>query len=89
VVERSEELRRLAREARGATQKSLLRSVVSSYRFWRTAAGARELLLTLLPVRFVLRPWVLGATFFALIGCLVEIAASPFVALWLLAAAAL
>jgi hypothetical protein len=89
VGERSEELRRLAREARVATQPSWFRSILSSYRFWRTAAGTRGFLLTLLPARYIFTPWVLVAKFFALIGCLVEIAASPFVALWLLAAAAL
>jgi hypothetical protein len=89
VGERSEELRRLAREARGAAQQGWFRSIVSSFRFWRVAAGTREFLLTLMPVRFVLMPWVLVAAFFGLIGCLVEIALAPFAALWLAVAAAL
>jgi hypothetical protein len=86
---RSEDLRRLAREARAAAQQGWLRSIVSSFRFWRTAAGTREFLLTLMPVRFVFMPWVLVAAFFGLIGCLVEIVLAPFATLWLLVAAAL
>ncbi|HEX2068970.1 MAG TPA: hypothetical protein VHH54_02055 [Actinomycetota bacterium] len=88
VGERAEELRRLAGEARGAARKSWVRSVFDSYRFWRSAAGTRELLLSLVPARFVLAPWVLVAAFFAVIGCLVEIAVAPFAALWFLASAA-
>ena len=84
VGERAEELGRLAREARGAAQKSWVRSVFNSYRFWRTAAGTRESLLTLVPARFVLTPWVLVAALFGAIGCLVEIAVAPFAALWFL-----
>jgi hypothetical protein len=42
VGERSEELRRLAREARGAAQQGWFRSAVSSIRFWRTVAGTRS-----------------------------------------------
>jgi hypothetical protein len=89
VGERAEELRRLAREARGAAQKSWVRSVFNSYRFWRTAADTRELLLTLVPARFVLAPWVLVAALLGVIGCLMEIAVAPFAALWFLASAAL
>jgi hypothetical protein len=88
IGERAEELRRLAHEARGAAHKSWVRSVFNSYRFWRTAAGTRELLLTLVPARFVLAPWVLVPALFGVIGCLVEIAVAPFAALWLLASAA-
>ncbi|MDP8955790.1 MAG: hypothetical protein M3N24_02370 [Actinomycetota bacterium] len=86
--ERAEELRRLAREARGGGQKNWVRSVLNSYRFWRTAAGTRELLLTLVPARYVLAPWVLVAALFGVIGCLMEIAVAPFAALWFLASAA-
>jgi len=89
VGERSEELRRLAREARGATQKGWLRSILSSVRFWRSAAETREFLFALVPARFLFTPWVLGAALFAFLGSLIEIAATPFVALWLLVAAAL
>ena len=88
VGERAEDLQRLAREARGAGQKSWVRSAFNSYRFWRTAAGTREFLLTLMPARFVLAPWVLVVALFGLLGSLVEIAAAPFAALWLLASAA-
>jgi hypothetical protein len=86
---RSEELRRLAREARAAAQQGWFRSILSSFRFWRTAAGTREFLLTLMPVRFVFTPWVLVAAFFGLVGCLMEVALAPFAALWLIVAAAL
>ena len=89
VGERSEELRRLACEARGATQRGWFRSILSSLRFWRSAAGTRELLLALMPARLIFTPWVLAAALFALIGSLIEIATAPFVALWLLVAAAL
>ena len=89
VGERAEELGRLARDARGAAQKSWVRSVFNSYRFWRTAAGTRELLLSLVPARFVLTPWVLVAALFGVIGCLIEIALAPFAALWFLTTAAL
>jgi hypothetical protein len=89
VGERSEELRRLAREARGAAQQGWFRSILSSIRFWRSAAGTRELLVALVPARFVFTPWVLVAALLGLIGSLIEIAAAPFVALWLLVAAAL
>ena len=88
VGERAEDLQRLAREARGAAQKSWVRSAFNSYRFWRTAAGTREFLLTLVPARFVLAPWVLVAALFGLLGSLVEIAVAPFAALWFLASAA-
>jgi hypothetical protein len=88
VGERAEELRRLAREARGAAQKSWVTSVFNSYRFWRTAAGTRELLLGLVPARFVFAPWVLVTALLGVIGCLVEIAVAPFAALWFLASAA-
>jgi hypothetical protein len=89
VGERSEELRRLAREARGATQQGWFRSILSWFRFWRTAAETRELLVALVPARFVFTPWVLVAALFGLIGSVIEIAATPFVALWLLVASAL
>jgi hypothetical protein len=87
VTERSTELRRLAGEARGAAQQSRFRSILSALRFWRTAAGARELLVALVPARLIFTPWVLFVTLFALIGSAVELVASPFVALWFLAAA--
>jgi hypothetical protein len=89
VGERSEELRRLAREARGAAQQGWFRSILSSIRFWRSAAETRELLVALVPARFIFTPWVLVAALFAFLGSLIEIAATPFVALWLLVAAAL
>ncbi len=88
VGERTEDLQRLAREARGAAQKSWVRSVFNSYRFWRTAAGTREFLLTLVPARFVFAPWVLVAALFGLIGSLVQIAVAPFATLWFFASAA-
>jgi hypothetical protein len=88
VTERSGELRRLAGEARGAAQQSRFRSILSALRFWRTAAGARELLVALVPARMIFTPWVLLAALLALIGSVIELAVSPFVALWLLASAA-
>jgi hypothetical protein len=48
-----------------------------------------RLLTPLVPARFLFTPWTLTAAFFGLIGSVVEIAATPFAALWLLVSAAL
>jgi hypothetical protein len=88
VVERSDELRHLAREARSA-QRGRGRSLLAAVRFWRTVAGTRELVTTLLPARLVFVPGVLMAVLIALLGALLEIVVAPFAALWLLLAAAL
>jgi hypothetical protein len=89
VGERSLELGRLAQDARGAARQGWFRSILSSIRFWRTAAGTRELLTALVPARFLFTPWALTVAFFGLIGSAVEIAVAPFAVLWMLVAAAL
>jgi hypothetical protein len=89
VTERSDELRRLAQEARSAERRSRLRALLAVVRFWRTAAGTRELVTTVLPARMIFTPWVLTATLVALIGALLEILAAPLAAIWLLLGTAL